>query len=51
MTLEETKRKYVQEFKEAYENDFKETLSYEEAEKKFDRLVRLVKTVLYGADR
>lgn len=46
MTLEE---KYIKEFKEAYEKDFGELLTEQQASEKFFRLVRLVRTVLYGA--
>ena len=45
MTLEE---KYIREFKEAYEKDFGELLTEQQASEKFFRLVRLVRTVLYG---
>ena len=46
MSLEDT---YVKKFKEAYEKEFKEKITEKEAGEKFFRLVRLVRTILYGA--
>ncbi|HOI44002.1 MAG TPA: hypothetical protein PLX50_00165 [Candidatus Aminicenantes bacterium] len=46
--LDET---YINKFKEAYKKDFGEALSDKDAYDLFFRLVRLVSTVLYGAQQ
>jgi len=46
MSLEET---YIRKFKDAYQKDFGEALTDKEASERFFRLVRLLRTVLYGA--
>jgi hypothetical protein len=45
-SLEES---YIKKFKEAYERDFSEEITEKEADDRFFRLVRLVRTVLFGA--
>ncbi|MFA5024795.1 MAG: hypothetical protein WC523_07665 [Patescibacteria group bacterium] len=49
MDLEELRRRKIKEFKEAYEKEFNEPISEREAAVKFDGLVNLLHTIIYGA--
>jgi hypothetical protein len=49
MELEELRKQKVQEFKKAYEKEFQEPISDGEADIKFDMLVNLLHTIIYGA--
>lgn len=49
MELEELRKQKVQEFREAYEEEYHETISDREAGIKFDGLVNLLHTIIYGA--